>query len=162
MTDRPTQPDGRVHGVIVGLVRPEDDRLLVIRRAQTVASPGKIAFPGGAVEADEDRDAAAVREMREELGIEVDVRGPIWRRVFDDRPLTLWGYAGRWVSGELAPDPSEVSEAMWMSADELRRCSDALSGSVAFAETVMTDDAEHRSGPAEGKRREGHFAVDGR
>ena len=67
---RPIQPDGRLHGVIVA-VRREDGRLLMIRRAWHLRAGGKVCFPGGAVELGEPPELAAVREMHEELGIDV-------------------------------------------------------------------------------------------
>ena len=136
---RPTQEDGRVHGVIIGCQR-EDGRWLLIRRSDNVAAPGKICFPGGAVEVGENRDEAAVREMREELGVAVSITGPIWRHSFDDRPLTLHGYLGTLLSEELAPDPHEVAQALWLSEEEAKSHPDAMPMTDAFikvlAETV--------------------------
>jgi 8-oxo-dGTP diphosphatase len=37
------------------------------------------AAPGGEIEADESETEAAVRELREELGLEVEVRGPVYQ-----------------------------------------------------------------------------------
>jgi len=139
VNDRPVQPDGNVHGVIVAMRRASDDKLLVIRRAAGVASGGKIAFPGGAVEMGEAREAAARREVLEELGVTVELTGEVWRRAFPERSLVLWGYAGRWVSGALRPDPAEVAEAMWRSVEELAELEAAgasLPGTLAFAEAA--------------------------
>ncbi len=144
---RPRQADGRVHGVIVGCPHPRsnpnaappsnsqdnfredplgDGRWLLIRRGKKVVAPGRVCFPGGAVEVGEDRMVAAVREMKEELGIDVSLTGPIWQHVFDDRPLTLWGFLAAEVGGELTPDPYEVAEILWLTPDEVRTHPDAM------------------------------------
>lgn len=139
MSERPRQPDGNVHGVIVALRRPSDDRLLLIRRAAGVASGGKVAFPGGAVEPGEGVADAAVREAAEELGWAVTVRGPVWRRAFEDKPLVLWGFVATRIGGRLRPDPQEVAETMWLSRAELasfERRDEALPGTGAFAEAA--------------------------
>lgn len=119
--------------------RASDGRLLLIRRAPGVASAGLVAFPGGAVEPGEPLDVAAVREASEELGWRVHVRGPVWRRVFEDKPLVLWGFVAEWVSGELRPAADEVAETMWLNRDELaslERRGEALTGTGAFADAA--------------------------
>lgn len=122
---RPKQTDGRVHGVIVGC-RDAEGRWLLIRRSEKVAAPLKVCFPGGAVESGEDRDAAAVREMREEVGIGVDLIGQVWRHDFEDRELTLWGYLGSLNGGVVRPDPHEVSEVLWLTAEEVCKHPDTM------------------------------------
>ncbi len=53
----------------------EDERVLLGRRAGTTSSrPGFWALPGGYVEFDEDFLSAARREVREETGLEIEVR----------------------------------------------------------------------------------------
>lgn len=139
MPERPRQSDGRVHGVIVALRDASEGRFLLIRRALGVASGGKIAFPGGAVEPGEPLQDAAVREAAEELGWSVRVRGPVWQRVFDDRPLTLWGFVGLWVEGDLRPDPAEVAETMWLTRAEIagfEEANEALIGTGDFADAA--------------------------
>jgi 8-oxo-dGTP pyrophosphatase MutT (NUDIX family) len=139
MPGRPTQADGHVHGVIVAIPRA-DGRLLVIRRAEHVAAGGKIAFPGGAVERGESIDDAARREVAEELGVSVTVRGPVWRRAFAERSLVLWGFLGRWAGGALTPDPAEVAATRWETIEGLRALEsrgDALPGTVSFAEAAI-------------------------
>ncbi len=52
-----------------GLVRDPEGRILLVRRGQEPAR-GLWSIPGGRVDADESWDVAAVREVREETGIE--------------------------------------------------------------------------------------------
>ena len=56
---------------IVTILFPFANGLLVVRRAIRPAV-GKLAFPGGYVDEDEPWQAAAVRELREETGLEVE------------------------------------------------------------------------------------------
>ena len=56
----------------VGAVALVDDRLLMIRRGHGPAA-GEWSVPGGRVEADELLEAAVVREMAEETGLDVVV-----------------------------------------------------------------------------------------
>ena len=123
--NRPRQADGRVHGVIVGC-RDDAGRWLLIRRSERVVAPGQVCFPGGAVEAGEDRMAAAARETKEELGLDVTLRGPIWRHDFEDRPLVLWGFLATRTAGELKPDPYEVDEVLWLTRVQVLAHPDAM------------------------------------
>lgn len=64
----------RAAAVLVGLIEPGPDEqgiLLTVRAAHLRQHAGQIAFPGGAIEAeDEGPAAAALREAHEEVGLE--------------------------------------------------------------------------------------------
>lgn len=133
---RPTQTDGLVHGVIVG-VRRDDGRWLVIRRSEHVAAPMAIAFPGGAQELGEDRSLAAAREFEEEIGTPVEILDHVWHHESPDRPLILWGYLGRLENFDtMQPDPLEVHEVLFLTTDELAAHPDALPYSDDFARAL--------------------------
>lgn len=145
--DRPIQPDGRLHGVIVGCQR-EDGRWLLIRRSASVAAPLTVAFPGGAVECGEPRGAAAVRELREELGVAPELVQLAWRHDAVDRPLTLWGYLGRLDHHAVAPDAQEVAEVLYLTPAEIAAHPDTLPGCEAFAAALEAALEATSPGPA--------------
>jgi 8-oxo-dGTP diphosphatase len=58
--------------VVAAALAHEDERVLLQQRAPGRAMAGLWEFPGGKVEAGELPEAALVRELREELGIEVE------------------------------------------------------------------------------------------
>lgn len=109
--------DGRVHAVAVACRRC-DGRWLLIRRSRHVRAPLAVAFPGGALEAGESQADAVVREMREELGAEVEPRACFWSHEFEDRPLVLWGWHATLGAARLRPDPGEVEEVLWLTPAE--------------------------------------------
>ena len=106
-------PEVRPAAVLIAVTdRPEPGVLLTHRPETMRAHPGQVAFPGGKLDPGEDAVAAALREAREELGIEAsDVR--------------VIGASDRFVTGSgfdvtpvlalvppdlpLRPDPREVS-----------------------------------------------------
>jgi len=124
---RPVQSDGRVHGVVVAIQRDDGRWLLIRRSAHLAIAPGKVCFPGGTVEAGEGQREALVRESREELGIDVRPGDACWRYDFADKPLTLFGWTAEMIDGQtIKPDPGEVAEVLWLSADEAVAHPDAI------------------------------------
>jgi len=104
----------RPAAVAVAIV--EDDEgagVLVTRRAARLrAHPGQWALPGGRLDGGEDAVAAALREMREELGVDASASSVLG--LLDDyptrsgyviTPVVLW--AGH--VGPLTPNPDEVA-----------------------------------------------------
>ena len=87
MSEQPThvRPDGR-RVVVAGAVESRG-RLLSARRSRPASLAGGWELPGGKVEPGEDPAAALVRELREELGIDVDVVGQVPGPLDGDWPL---------------------------------------------------------------------------
>ena len=68
MTSRPLAP--KVVYVAAAVLVDRDGRVLLAQRPEGKAFAGLWEFPGGKIDAGETPDAALVRELREELGIE--------------------------------------------------------------------------------------------
>ena len=134
MQDGEVRPNGR-RGVVA--VTRRGERFLAIRRGLTVVAGGTICFPGGHVEPGEEEHEAVVRECREELAAVVEARECVWRS------MTSWGTALAWWTvtlhgdDEFVPHPVEVSEILWMSAQEMLDHPDVLEGNRPFLEAVM-------------------------
>lgn len=97
------------------LVTDASGRTLVVRT--TYLGPGWM-LPGGRVERSETPHRAAVRETREETGLEVTVD----RLVLIDahrRGNVSFVFAGRLVGGELSPQFGEIAEVGWLGRDEI-------------------------------------------
>jgi len=145
---RPTHEDGLVHGVVVGCRDPHG-RWLVIRRSAHVAAPLRVCFPGGAKEHGESFEQAGVREAREELGLDVELIDRVWDWRCPDRPLRLLGYLARITGGDLQPDPREVAQAMWLTAERITTHPDMMPGTellVAQLERAHRAQADAGSG----------------
>ena len=76
-----TEKNSKVEVAVAILQRP-DDTFLMAQRPQGKAYAGYWEFPGGKVEAGESPYHALVRELHEELGIEVEKAYPWLTRVF--------------------------------------------------------------------------------
>jgi len=124
-------PDGCVHGVVAVIER--EGEFLVIRRAEGIAAAGCWCFPGGAIESGETQEAALVREVREELGLEVRPFERVWRWERPDGTLVLhWWRASLCDSRAWQLHPAEVAEARWVSPRQLLAMTPVLESNLAF------------------------------
>jgi 8-oxo-dGTP diphosphatase len=102
---------------VVGAAVLRDGRVLASRRTEPPRLAGLWEFPGGKVEPGERDAEALVRELREELRVEVEVGD----RLGDDLPIgataVLRVYVCRLLSGE--PALVDHDEHRWLGADDL-------------------------------------------
>ncbi len=106
--------------VVAGLMA-RDGRVLITQRRADQALPLQWEFPGGKVEPGEAPADALARELREEIGVGVEV-GRIWDVLFHAYPsfdLVMLVYACRIVDGE--PRAVEVADVQWVPCAELSR-----------------------------------------
>ncbi len=104
--------------VAVGILT-EGSKVFVTRRFPDSHQGGKWEFPGGKIEPGEDVVSALKRELREELGIEVQ-EARSWMTVLHHYPdrrvlLDVW----RIIRYQGAPHGREGQEAQWLTCDEL-------------------------------------------
>ena len=109
---------------VVGVAILAGGRVLAARRAHPSGLAGRWELPGGKLEPGEDLESAAVREVREELGCEVEVTGRLDGASRIDDRLVLRVVHARLSEGD--PVPHEHDAVRWLGAGEL--------GEVAWAE----------------------------
>lgn len=121
-------------------VLQQDGRLLVIQRAQRVVAGGWWCFPGGAIEPGETPQEAVVREVREEIGLQVEPVRQVWTWDRPDGELKLLWWSVRVVGvGEAIcqPNPDEVAQVRWVTPRELRALSPVLPSNLAFLDACL-------------------------
>ena len=91
-------------GVIV-----ECDGCIVLNRRAIDPGYGRWSFPSGYVDLGETPEAAAVREAREETGLDVTIDGLVGVYTNPERPVVLIVYAGHVMGGTLVAG-DEVQE----------------------------------------------------
>lgn len=135
MTGRPAgSAEDRVRCVLMAL--RSGDEWLQIRRAAGIAGGGRVCFPTGTVEHGETLEEAVRREAAEELGVAVRIVGPLGGAWFQEDGEHVWGFVIEVVAGEISPDPSEVAEVLWMTADEISVHPERLRPAEVFAERL--------------------------
>lgn len=106
--------------VAAALVRG-DDEILLQKRPQGRSMAGLWEFPGGKIEEGESPEVALVREVKEELGVEIradDLLPACFASAaIGDRPLLLLLYVCRQWTGE--PQPLESPELGWFTLKQM-------------------------------------------
>lgn len=109
----------RVRRGVIGILS-RGSKFLMIRRAEGIVKGGTWCFPGGHVERGETPRVAVVRELREELGIEITPTVRLGSlRILDSRHILVAWRVER-TTGQLTPDPKEVAEVRWLTPQEIR------------------------------------------
>ncbi len=104
--------------VAVGtIIRTAGDRLVLVRRA-IEPGYGLWVFPGGYVDRGEEITAAAIREAREESGLDVRIDGLVNIYSYGGRSPIIIVYAASVLGGELCGD-DECLEARLFARDEI-------------------------------------------
>jgi ADP-ribose pyrophosphatase YjhB (NUDIX family) len=85
------------------VIRMPDDRIVLVRRA-IEPGYGKWVFPGGYVDRGEEITRAAMREAREEAGLDVRIDGLINIYSYAGRTPIIVVYAATWLGGTLTVD----------------------------------------------------------
>jgi 8-oxo-dGTP diphosphatase len=118
----------RVDGAHV-LVTDPDGRILVVRPTYT----REWMLPGGRVEHGETPHVAAIREAREETGLEVALDH---LAIIDARQArdTSFIFSGHVVGGELEPQLGEIAEVGWLDRDEIAGTSPGLDRLLDYVE----------------------------
>jgi len=125
----------------VGVVVLKGDEVLLVRRG-TPPRLGQWSLPGGRIEWGETVEAAALRELKEETGVEAQLLGLI--EVVDalftsrtsgetTRHYVLVDFAARWISGEPAAG-DDAAEARFVHHSE-------VASLVEWSETVRIIEA---------------------
>jgi 8-oxo-dGTP diphosphatase len=114
--------------VVCGIIENSRGEFLACRRPQGRHLGGRWEFPGGKLDPGESPESALIRELREELSIEVEVQSPLARVIwhYDEVTICLIPFRCRITTGEIHPtehdqviwcDPGKFHQLDWAAAD---------------------------------------------
>ena len=121
--------------VVAAALYDREGRVLIAQRPAGSHQAGRWEFPGGKVAAGESEGAALVRELREELGIEVLASRPFMRleHSYPDRSVEL----SMWIVERFAGAPRGLDgqELSWVAPADLMH-EDLLEADRPFVEAL--------------------------
>lgn len=128
-SDSPSIPE--VRRAAVGVIT-RGAKLLTIKRSKFVRAPSKFCFPGGSVEAGETVAEALVREMKEELSIDVVPIQELWTSVAASGCHLHWWAASLSEEQSIEPNELEVESYDWLTVLEIRELRNLLPSNSEF------------------------------
>ena len=128
--DEPVPGPGRTRLGAYSICRDDAGRILLARLSAIEVDVGAWTLPGGGVDFGEHPDAAAVRELREETGLEGEIESIAgvfshvyrWSRFAEGADLHFLGivYRMRIVGGDLRDETDGSTDtAAWFAAEDL-------------------------------------------
>ena len=99
----------------------KDGKLLITRRPPKGLLGGLWEFPGGKLEKGEDLESCLIREIREELGIRIEVQEPIIvvKHAYSHFRITLHAFRCKYAGGRIRL--FECDDYRWITPKELER-----------------------------------------
>jgi 8-oxo-dGTP diphosphatase len=97
-----------------------EDKILVAQRNNHMDLPLKWEFPGGKVENGESEESCLIRELKEELNIDIQLLCRLTPRIYEYEKFTirLIPFISKYLSGEIIL--AEHKKVLWMKENELR------------------------------------------
>lgn len=100
--------------VVAAVITDKNDKILITQRNLKKSQGGLWEFPGGKIEPNETRENAIVRELKEELNIDVKVDGYLDEKVFNyqEKDINLIALKCNIIGGNMILNEHE--DAKWI------------------------------------------------
>lgn len=107
------------HDIGVGILVNDKNQVLIAQRPEDTMLGGLWEFPGGKQKPDESIEETTVRELREELGVEVQITDSFMQlnHTYSHFKITLHAFLCELVSG--TPKANAAQQIKWVSVNEL-------------------------------------------
>lgn len=135
------------HLASVAIIFDTNKRVLLVRRNEPRATHAhnKWSFPGGGINFGEHPKVAVIREIKEEIGIDIKLLSNepfIISHLFEPEQVhaILFGYPAMYVSGKLdTKNDRETGEASWFNLSEINysACLPQVKKMVEIAQTYL-------------------------
>lgn len=107
------------HQIGVGIIQNEYDEVLIALRPEDAMLGGLWEFPGGKQKDDEQMEETVIRELKEELDVEVQITRPFMKldHAYSHFKITMHAFLCKLING--TPQPKSSQQVKWISIEEL-------------------------------------------
>ena len=107
--------------VVAAAIQDSDNRILVVQKGANSSYPFCWEFPGGKVRQGESDEEALIREIKEELNVDIEVMSLLRnvQGVIDERRISLYIFLCHLLGGEIKL--TEHVDIQWASKHELKQ-----------------------------------------
>lgn len=106
--------------VLAAIIFNDEQQVLIAQRSSPSTNAGMWEFPGGKLEVDETPDECIIREIKEELNIDIRVVRPyqiVNYALPDGKNILLMSYLCAYISGDV--QLNEHSRIEWLNPEKL-------------------------------------------
>ncbi len=98
----------------------KENKILVTQRSEKMKLPLKWEFPGGKIEKNETEENCLLREIKEELNLEIEIIEKLESKSFDYETfsINLIPFVAKYLKGEIVL--SEHKDFKWLTKEELK------------------------------------------
>ena len=106
--------------VVAAVIQNEEGKILIAQRNLKKSQGGLWEFPGGKIEPNETREEAIIREIKEEMDIDIETKKFIDQKVFNypDKDINLIAIECKQIKGDIKLNEHE--DIKWVNKNELR------------------------------------------
>lgn len=106
--------------VVAAVIQNEEGKILIAQRNLKKSQGGLWEFPGGKIEPNETKEEAIIREIKEEMDIDIEAKKFIGQKVFNypDKDINLIAIECKQIKGDIKLNEHE--DIKWVNKNELR------------------------------------------
>lgn len=106
--------------VVAAVIQNEEGKILIAQRNLKKAQGGLWEFPGGKIEPNETKEEAIVREIKEEMDIDIEAKKFIDQKVFNypEKDINLIAIECKQLKGDIKLNEHE--DVKWVDKNELK------------------------------------------
>ncbi len=130
-------PNQTIKRRAVAAIAHDNEKFLVIQRSHLVVAPLHFCFPGGGIEPGETEAEAVIRELNEELNLQVEPLRQVWQSNTPSGYELFWWTIKIHDLANIRPN-AEVAIWGWYSEEDMAKLQPLLSSNVEFLKRLAT------------------------
>lgn len=136
--------------VIAGCVVEKDNKILMVQEGLDFCY-GQWNFPAGHVDEFENITDAAIREVKEETGLDVKLKGvlPICETELRDETHVIVRFVAEVIGGKIEFDTAEILDVKWVDIADIEKMTDKELRNYEVGKNIIRDYIENKIYPLE-------------